>query len=435
MAVPSVSGSFVLGITGVSWELLSRYATGGELTNIERLLASGASGPLDLLKPGTGPMAWTSMVTGARPDKHQIYGPKRVDSAYRQRSVTSHDRELPPAWEFVSPAFVANVPVTYPARALEGTLVAGPPFSDDPKLLTHPRSFAAELDATIPDYSFSTPLNRAELAEHYQSCRLIMHRFMHASAGWSLQWIVLSIPARIREIDASDAIELLSPLDELVGELITYVNRQHANLFIVSAPTVYSPTQGNPVEECLVEGGYTPPTDTRKPSRLDRLVNRFLGRPSPMTDTTAFAVGDNVFVNDTTRFRGGSVAPADVPSVKADLTRYLSRNSPHQVYDSDRPSEPDNHKPDLVVTSPAADLLYPSRPHNEIDPRGVYVAYGPNIREGHINNPTVLDVVPTLLHSQLRAIPSFVDGQVLDIFSPSSTVAAQSPTVASSQSD
>ena len=48
-------------------------------------------------------------------------------------------------------------------------------------------------------------------------------------------------------------------------------------------------------------------------------------------------------------------------------------------------------------------------------PDGVFVAYGPNFKSGHIKDARIVDIVPTTLHVLGLPIPSHLDGQVLDI--------------------
>ena len=431
MPGPPVSGSFVLGISDLSWELLSRFATVDALSNLEELLASGVSGPLELPAPSNGPASWTSLATGARPDGHQVYGTADVDAAGRRHRLTSVDRRRPPVWRTVSPSFVAGVPMTHPVRPVEGILVPGPPTPDDSTVRTYPRSFEAELDATIPEYVVDHPTSNEELADHLRSRRLLLHRFMDASAGWSLQWMVISIAKGPRRIDPAEVIDRLQPLDDVLGEVMDYVERQSANLFVVSAPRVADADRWTHLQETLMRGGFTSGDDTGRPGRLERVVERLgrsIGRDAE-SDETAFAVGNAVFINDTARFQHGFVDPADVPTVKEDVAAHLGRQAAYRVLDGNRRGSEDRIAPDLVAVPTRTGLLYTADRDNEDDPRGVFAACGPNIRRGHLVNPRASDVVPTLLHSQLRAIPSSVDGCVLDVFSPSSPIAAQSPTV------
>ena len=62
----------VVGLEGVSWELLSRAASEGTLPVFARLLEEGAGGPLGTLFPHERAALWTTAATGKLPRKHGV---------------------------------------------------------------------------------------------------------------------------------------------------------------------------------------------------------------------------------------------------------------------------------------------------------------------------------------------------------------------------
>ena len=62
----------VVGLEGVSWELLSRAASDGNLPVFARLLEEGAGGPLGTLSPHDRASLWTTAATGKMPRKHGV---------------------------------------------------------------------------------------------------------------------------------------------------------------------------------------------------------------------------------------------------------------------------------------------------------------------------------------------------------------------------
>ena len=62
----------VVGLEGVSWELLSRAASDGTLPVFARLLEEGAGGPLGGLRPHERAALWTTAATGKLPRKHGV---------------------------------------------------------------------------------------------------------------------------------------------------------------------------------------------------------------------------------------------------------------------------------------------------------------------------------------------------------------------------
>ncbi len=74
----------VVGLEGVSWELLSRAASEGTLPVFARLLEEGAGGPLGTLAPYDRSALWTTAASGKLPRKHGVVsGGGCPDSARR----------------------------------------------------------------------------------------------------------------------------------------------------------------------------------------------------------------------------------------------------------------------------------------------------------------------------------------------------------------
>ena len=62
----------VVGLEGVSWELVTEGASDGTLPTFAELLKRGAAGPLEPLGAFEPPALWTSAATGKRPLKHGV---------------------------------------------------------------------------------------------------------------------------------------------------------------------------------------------------------------------------------------------------------------------------------------------------------------------------------------------------------------------------
>ena len=62
----------VIGLEGVSWDLLSRAVSEGTLPVFARLLDEGAGGPLGTLVPHDRAALWTTVATGKLPRKHGV---------------------------------------------------------------------------------------------------------------------------------------------------------------------------------------------------------------------------------------------------------------------------------------------------------------------------------------------------------------------------
>jgi len=120
----------VLGLDGATLDLISPWAAAGALPTFAALLQGGASGRLRSTSPPITPVAWPTIYTGTNAGKHGVIGfEKRVPGEYRWTKSSALDLRRRPLWELLaeeemrSAAFFA--PYTFPARPIEGWIVAG----------------------------------------------------------------------------------------------------------------------------------------------------------------------------------------------------------------------------------------------------------------------------------------------------------------------
>jgi predicted AlkP superfamily phosphohydrolase/phosphomutase len=147
----------VIGLDGVPWTLLARWASEGVMPNVAKLIASGVSGNLESTMPPTSGPAWSSFATGKGPGKTGIYDfLYRRPGSYVFPPVNASMRDGASLWRLASDAgrgvVVMNVPISYPVEPVDGVLVSGwmtPYFATD---FTWPPEVADELRAAVGDY-------------------------------------------------------------------------------------------------------------------------------------------------------------------------------------------------------------------------------------------------------------------------------------------
>jgi predicted AlkP superfamily phosphohydrolase/phosphomutase len=147
----------VVGLDGatpdVAWPLMEQ----GRMPVLQRLAHEGAFGPMRSVFPYNSAVAWTSLVTGRNPGVHGVFDfvlPRQ--DAYSLRVATRHDRRVPAMWNVASEAGarvgVVNIPMTFPAEAVNGAMVSG---MDAPKLeprAVHPPSLLQRIADVEPGY-------------------------------------------------------------------------------------------------------------------------------------------------------------------------------------------------------------------------------------------------------------------------------------------
>ena len=150
----------VLGLDGVTWDILDPLISEGHLPNLARLRETGASGSLDSVFPPLSPVAWTGVMTGKNSGKHGVfefleYG--RDPLNVRVNSSRSIKADL--LWEIASrygfKTVAGGVPMSYPPRPAHnfpglylGDFLSpeqAPDFTSDPALF-------AELEQVVGPY-------------------------------------------------------------------------------------------------------------------------------------------------------------------------------------------------------------------------------------------------------------------------------------------
>lgn len=150
----------LVGLDGAPYDLVKRWADGGELPNLEGLIRAGAFGVLESPRDETPP-AWSSIYTGMNPGKHGIFDFQfRKPGTHEFVPINSTQRDAKDVWELLSEAGlrvgVLNAPIAYPPREVNGVLVAGFMTPGEQVRYTFPESLQAELKGAIPGFRHSS---------------------------------------------------------------------------------------------------------------------------------------------------------------------------------------------------------------------------------------------------------------------------------------
>ena len=117
-----------IGLDGTPYTFMQRLIAEGRAPNAARLAQQGSLLRMDSVWPWVSSVAWSTMMTGVNPAKHNIFGfIDRDPATYKQYIPTSRNMKAKTLWEMLSEAgkrvIVVNVPVTYPPRQVNGILV------------------------------------------------------------------------------------------------------------------------------------------------------------------------------------------------------------------------------------------------------------------------------------------------------------------------
>ncbi len=122
--------SVVVGIDGLPHSLLLKLAERGVMPYMGSLAESGALTRMKVTLPEISAVSWPSFMTGAGPGAHGIYGFTDLKpGSYDMYFNSFADLKTPTFWDKLGEAekrcIVINQPGTYPARKINGVLVAG----------------------------------------------------------------------------------------------------------------------------------------------------------------------------------------------------------------------------------------------------------------------------------------------------------------------
>lgn len=117
----------VIGTDGVPFEMIEDFARTGVMPNTARLIADGTFKQMHSSIPEVSSVAWSSMITGANPAEHGIFGFMELHpNSYRMRFPNYSDLKAPTFWEKCEgKSIIINMPATYPVRPMNGVLISG----------------------------------------------------------------------------------------------------------------------------------------------------------------------------------------------------------------------------------------------------------------------------------------------------------------------
>lgn len=163
--MPKSKRVLVIGLDGATWDVLDPWIQDGSLPNLARLRQNGSAGFLRSTLPPLTAAAWSTFMTGKRPGKHGVF--HFIDLFSEEASVSGkptlvNGRNIKSSvlWDIIAhnqgKVTVINVPMTYPPRPVNGSLIScfltpknAPTFTYPPELATQLTDYIIDLDRFI----------------------------------------------------------------------------------------------------------------------------------------------------------------------------------------------------------------------------------------------------------------------------------------------
>lgn len=327
------SRALAVGLDGVPYWLLRELADTGVMPVVAALLEEGALRPLRAPVPDISSTSWASFCTGADPGSHGVYG--FVDlrpGEYTTYFPNLRDLKAPPLWQAVSqaghPSLILNVPGTYPAPTMHGTLVSGFVVPDFDRAV-HP----AHLRQRLLDFGYQPDVEVGDVAERpaafldrveevLQARRRAFDHLLR-TRDWRVAVCVITETDRVHHFLWRDLRDPDSPLHARILDFYRKVDTAVGELAAVLAPD-------EPLM-LLSDHGFGP-------ASVQFRLNAWLRErghlrapgdsPGPEAlgpDSTAFALDPGrVYLNEAGRFpKGARFGPAERERILADIDEGL----------------------------------------------------------------------------------------------------------------
>lgn len=472
----------VLGLDAADLDVMRPLIEAGRMPHLGRLLAEGAHGVLHSTVPPVSAPAWATFLTGVEPGRHGLYGfvvERERHGKMQLANVT--DIRAPKLWDWCARQgarpVVANVPVTWPAPAVEGAIVTGMLTPESQGVcFTYPPALSEEIRRVVPGYRIDVDRTMMEDRERLEDALRAMNRghrdlFVHLlrSQAWDLFVGIFTNTDRGQHAfwrrDRGAVDRLFADVDAHIGEVLKEVDLATTPVMLMSDHGFQGCRWKLYVNRALEEAGLlatrrAASQDASYDSRRPDFFEGFQGGRGDAADETglvgralaAFGVGGTltldwprtraflwsldtggVAVNLRSRYPHGCVEDAEYETVR-DLVistlaslrtgdgrpAFRSVRRREEVYRGEHVTL----APDVVVECDDAvelgmdlDAKTPLREHRRPEghhsPRGFVSITGPGVRKGARIEGRIADCLPTILHAMGLAVPPGCDGRVL----------------------
>ena len=147
----------VIGLDGVTFDLLGPWIEAGELPHLQKLMQQGAWGRLRTTLPPISSSSWSSFVTGVNPGKHGLVdfvypGP----DSYKVTMINATSRRTRAMWNWLNDAGLKvgllGIPTTYPPEPVDGFMIGGFLSPGPDSEWAYPPELKAELQAELGQF-------------------------------------------------------------------------------------------------------------------------------------------------------------------------------------------------------------------------------------------------------------------------------------------
>jgi len=318
--------TILVGLDGVPYGTIKHLTETGVMKNLGQVIKEGVFRQMSSSIPEISSIAWSSIITGKNPGEHGIYG--FIDlhpGTYRMYFPNFSNLKSPPFWaEDNGGSVIINVPSTYPARELNGVLIAGfvalnlqkavYPAGLIPKL----NEMGYQVDVDSGKAHQSMDLFLRDLDKTLKS-RIEAYRYLWDSEAWHTFMLVFTGTDRLFHFlwnayaDPShtyheQVLDHFRQIDEVIGEIYHAIDDED-HLILMSDHGFEALDLEVNLNYSLKEQGFLTIQDGKEPTfaNIDPATKAFALDPS------------RLYVNLEGKYPQGSVKPQDKERVIDDL--------------------------------------------------------------------------------------------------------------------
>ena len=374
--------ALVIGLDGVPHSLLASMIQQGVMPFLHGIASDNAFGAMEVTLPPISSVSWTSFATGAPPCHHGIFGFTDITRDHALGFPTFLDVKCPTLFDKLGEtgrrSIVINLPATYPARAFPGVLISGFVAPDlaravfPPTLLPRLQAMQYRIDVDLAAIRANPALLYPELHATLASRHTLAATLLEEEE-WDLFFLVITGTDRLHHFhfdhwadEHNDArqsfLDYYTAVDGVLQQLCTSFLARHGDdehmMMFLSDHGFTSLQQEVYCNTVLQESGYL---------RFMTDTPRMISHLDP-AHTRAFVLDPGrIYLNRTDRFARGTVSPADVPTLRAEIEAlFRSLTFGHQPVFQDVRRREDLYSGPCAHLAPDLVLV----PHRGFDPKG-----------------------------------------------------------------
>ncbi|MGD8719282.1 MAG: alkaline phosphatase family protein [Candidatus Zixiibacteriota bacterium] len=324
----------VVGLDGMPHSLVEKFTAAGVMPRLAELGGRSPFARMTVTLPEISAVSWPSFATGTNPGGHGVFGFTDLKpGTYDLRFTSSADVKAPTIWERLGrvrkKAVVVNQPSTYPARPVNGVLIAGFVAIDfdravmPPALRPRLRELGYEIDVDTVKCREDHELLASQLVSTLDGRRKAA-AYLWDNEDWDYFELVVTGTDRLQHYlwDALEdeghprhkfCLDYYRNVDAFVGELYDRAESAGASFYLLSDHGFCAVDQEFYLNTWLAQEGYLSLEGDKKDS---------FAAIAP--GSRAFALDPNrIYINVAGKYPRGNVRPGDVPALKAEIAERL----------------------------------------------------------------------------------------------------------------